>query len=182
VGNSLFLISTRASLAFLIAIAAVLGLPTEARGQPIDCETAREQIGQMVRRESRMGLDSRLQDDINSLVTILDDCPAPVDEASSAFPARVRHWAPLVSAYFRPEDVARALCLMDLESAGDRNARNPSSGAAGLMQVMPFWAGHFGYKVSDLYQPAPNLQVAAYILDEQGWGAWSPYDRGMCRD
>ena len=70
---------------------------------------------------------------------------------------------------------------MELESAGDPSARNPTSGASGLMQVMPFWAAHFGHDTNDFFDPWINLEVAAQIRDQQGWGAWSPYVRGSCR-
>ena len=90
-------------------------------------------------------------------------------------------WRPMVAFYFEPEDVERAVCLMDRESAGDPEARNTSTGAAGLMQVMPFWAEKLGYSYTDLFDPGINLWIARQIRDEQGWGAWSPYLRGSCR-
>jgi len=90
-------------------------------------------------------------------------------------------WRPMVALYFEPEDVERAVCLMEKESAGDPEARNSSTGAAGLMQVMPFWAKKLGYSYSDLFDPGINLWIARQIRDDQGWRAWSPYVRGACR-
>lgn len=90
--------------------------------------------------------------------------------------SNVEQWRSLVSAYF--SEVDRALCIMSHESGGNPNARNPSSGAAGLFQVMPFWWEHYG---GDRYDPATNTRVAAAILAQQGWTAWSPYNRGLCR-
>jgi soluble lytic murein transglycosylase-like protein len=49
------------------------------------------------------------------------------------------------------------------------------------MQVMPFWAGHFGYGTDALFDPQVNLEIAAWIRDQRGWNAWSPYVRGSCR-
>ena len=89
--------------------------------------------------------------------------------------------ASLVSFYFAPEDVERVICLMGKESGGNPEARNPNSGAAGLMQVMPFWASRHGYEYDMLFNPAVNLWIASGIRDEQGWGAWTPYQRGECR-
>lgn len=90
-------------------------------------------------------------------------------------------WRPMVALYFEPDDVERAMCLMGRESAGDPEARNTSTGAAGLMQVMPFWADKLGYRYADLFSPGINLWIARQIRDQQGWGAWSPYLRGECR-
>jgi len=90
-------------------------------------------------------------------------------------------WRPLVALYFEPADVDRAMCLMDLESSGDPDARNTSTGAAGLMQVMPFWAEATGYRYAELFDPGINIWVARQIRDQQGWRAWSPYVRGSCR-
>jgi soluble lytic murein transglycosylase-like protein len=90
-------------------------------------------------------------------------------------------WRPLVALYFEPEDVDRAVCLMAKESGGDPGARNINTGAAGLMQVMPFWAGSLGYSYEDLFDPGINLWIASQIRDQQGWSAWSPYLRGSCR-
>lgn len=98
--------------------------------------------------------------------------------ASPAVPRNVEDWRPLVSRHFRAADVDRALCLVWHESRGDPSARNPRSGATGLFQVMPFWAEHYG---GDLTDPETNTAIAAAIRDAQGWTAWSPYNRGLCR-
>jgi hypothetical protein len=90
-------------------------------------------------------------------------------------------WRPMVALYFEPGEVDRVICLMEKESGGDPAARNPSTGAAGLMQVMPFWAKTHGYSYQELFDPGINLWVASLIRDQQGWPAWSPYLRGACR-
>jgi membrane-bound lytic murein transglycosylase MltF len=100
--------------------------------------------------------------------------------ATTVWDGTVEQWRPLTTAYFGG-DADRALCLMGYESAGDPGARNPSSGAAGLMQVMPFWASEYGVTYADLFDPETNLRVAKGIRDTQGWTAWSPYNRGLCR-
>ena len=94
----------------------------------------------------------------------------------------VEQWRSLVSAYFAPGDVDRALCLMHYESGGNPNAKNPRSSARGLMQILAsLWAPHFGVSYEDLYDPATNISIAAQIKASQGWTAWSPYNRGLCR-
>lgn len=94
----------------------------------------------------------------------------------------VERWRSLVASYFRAEDVERALCLMSYESGGNPNAKNPTSSARGLMQILgSLWAPHFGVTLEELYDPHINLAIAAQIRDSQGWTAWAPYNRGLCR-
>jgi soluble lytic murein transglycosylase-like protein len=90
-------------------------------------------------------------------------------------------WRDLVEVYFDSDDVERVICLMESESGGNPNARNQSSGASGLMQVMPGWADLFGYTPDDLFDPTVNLWIASQIRRDQGWAAWTPYQRGSCR-
>ena len=90
----------------------------------------------------------------------------------------VERWRGLVAAHFPANAVNTMLCLMRYESGGNPNATNPSSGAAGLLQVMPFWWDHYG---GDRYDPDTNIRVARLIWDQQGYGAWSPWNRGRCR-
>ena len=94
----------------------------------------------------------------------------------------VEEWRPLVAGHFEPEDVDRILCLMEHESGGNPNAANPRSSARGLMQVMAsVWADEFDVTWDQLYEPEINLYVARQILDRQGFTAWAPYNRGLCR-
>ncbi len=97
----------------------------------------------------------------------------------------VDQWLPLVAAFFGdlgPDAVNRVLCLMQYESGGNPNAKNPNSSARGLMQILAsLWAPHFGVSYEDLYDPSINLLLARKIYDQQGWWAWSPYVRGLCR-
>ena len=94
----------------------------------------------------------------------------------------VEEWRPLVAGHFETEDVDRILCLMEHESGGNPNAANPRSSARGLMQVMAsVWADEFDVTWDQLYEPEINLYVARQILDRQGFTAWAPYNRGLCR-
>jgi hypothetical protein len=90
----------------------------------------------------------------------------------------VEQWRELVSAFGWNVDVA--LCLMWLESRGDPNAQNPSSGASGLMQVLPSWADNFGYTPADLFDPVVNLTISYALYVDGGWSHWSPWNRGEC--
>ena len=84
--------------------------------------------------------------------------------------AGVEQWRSLVASIWPAEQVNNVLRVMACESGGNPNAVNPSSGAAGLMQVMPFWWDHYG---GDRYDPVTNLTVAYWIWQQQGWGGWT---------
>lgn len=169
--------AVRRGLLLIAVFTAVFSAPT-ADAASLGCDEAWENLAIIVRQGDRRGLTVQRIEEINEYLPIVEACAGgSVGEWDSG----VDRWGPLVASYFHPEDVDRALCLMELESAGDPGAKNPSSGASGLMQVMPFWAGHFGYSASDLFDPWINIEVAAMIRDQQGWAAWSPYGRGLCR-
>lgn len=105
------------------------------------------------------------------------ECVLPVPSNSQGMgnhTSDVERWRPLVAKHFA--DVNRALCLIQWESGGNPNAYNPS-GAAGLFQVMPMWFAHFG---GSAFDPEDNTRVAALVLAEQGWTAWSVVKRGKC--
>lgn len=96
----------------------------------------------------------------------------------------IERWRPLVAKWFHWEDVDRALCLMHYESRGNPNAKNPDSTATGLLQVMhSVWAETFGVTDRDEWtDPELNIYAASRIKAIQGWTAWAPYNRGLCRD
>lgn len=94
----------------------------------------------------------------------------------------VERWRPLVESQFPAAEVDTAMCIIRHESNGDSDADNPRSSARGLFQVLgSLWAPHFGISRADLYDPAVNTRIAARIWEKQGWQAWSPYQRGLCR-
>lgn len=97
-------------------------------------------------------------------------------------PAGVEQWRPLVSAYFPAGQTDRALCVMWHESRGNPAAENPTSTATGLFQILAgLWGPHFGVTATDLHDPDLNTRLAARIYQSQGWTAWAPYQRGLCR-
>ena len=132
--------------------------------------------------EGTSGVTPGVLAQLRELGPALIDCeesdPAAPDSGTGIGPER---WRSLASFYFAPEDLDRAICLIGKESGGNPEAQNPDSGAAGLMQVMPFWASRHDYDYELLFNPAINLWVAGQIQEEQGWEAWSPYQRGECR-
>ena len=109
----------------------------------------------------------------------LDPEIGPTGSTFRGMGSNVEQWRALVAVYFN--DVETALCLIAAESGGNPDARNPSSGASGLLQVLPSWASVFGYKSSDLFDPAINLEISAALYADGGWGHWSPWLRGECR-
>lgn len=115
-----------------------------------------------------------------------EDAPEPTKPARPSvyrgMGSNVEQWRPLVSQYFNPGDVDTVMCLIGKESGGNTNARNRSSGASGLMQVLPGWASDFGYHPNDLFNPSVNLSISRYLRDNGGWNHWSPYKRGACHD
>lgn len=98
--------------------------------------------------------------------------------AGAGSPAkRVEEWRPLVARFFPAAQVDKALRVMACESQGNPDARNPSSGAAGLFQHMPqWWASRSqaaGFAGRSVYDPEANVGTAAWLWSRDGWGAWS---------
>jgi soluble lytic murein transglycosylase-like protein len=100
----------------------------------------------------------------------------PTDTTHRGMGTNTEQWRGLVAEYFGSE-TDLALCVMEHESGGNPEARNPTSGAAGLFQIMPFWWEAYG---GDRYNPTDNVALAKTIRDQQGWTAWAAYNRGKC--
>ena len=69
---------------------------------------------------------------------------------------------------------ATAECIADHESGDDPSARNRSSGAAGLFQLMPaLWDGNnaYGWKF-DPYGARENATHAYLLWRQSGWAPW----------
>lgn len=91
----------------------------------------------------------------------------------------VEDWRPLVSAFFEPHHVDRALRVIRCESHGNPTAKNPRSSARGLFQhlgrLWPERAVKAGWSGSDIYDPVANVAVAAWLVYEGGgWSHWNP--------
>jgi len=86
----------------------------------------------------------------------------------------VEQWRELVAAYFPADQVDHALTIMACESGGNAGAKNPTSSARGLFQILAsLWAPNFGVTYEALYDPETNVRLARRIWDQSGWGAWS---------
>ena len=159
---------------------------TMAAGSPAlaaspDCDEIWDRIAHWSEEEVKEGLTTSRLGALQELIPLLVDCSEAEITGHGEMGPDVGRWRVLVDVYFNADDVDRVICLMEKESGGNPNALNRSSGAAGLMQVMPSWAGVFGYTPDDLFDPIVNLWIASQIREQQGWGAWSPYLRGSCR-
>ena len=90
----------------------------------------------------------------------------------------VADWRPLVERHFLPEDVERALAVIECESGGDPGAANPYSSARGLFQHLgSAWddrAIDAGLPGADIFDPVDNIAVAAWLVYEGGgWSHWA---------
>lgn len=88
-------------------------------------------------------------------------------------------WGPLVateeatrqiaSHYWPAWAVERMVRIAECESGHSPWAVNPSSGAAGIWQIMPFWKRVWP---GDYFDPWTNGAIAYQIWLEQGFAAW----------
>jgi len=91
----------------------------------------------------------------------------------------VERWRPFVEKYFAPTDVDTAMQIMQCESGGDPNAKNPRSSASGLFQHLArYWptrSASAGWTGASIWNPEANVAVAAWLKDTAGWGSWTCY-------
>lgn len=164
-------------LALTMGLTPVIPGPIAGAG----CEQTWQALTDWNEQEASLGLTTDALAALQDLIPVVESCLEERPDLFSGAENGIDRWRDLAAVYFEPDDVDRVMCLMERESGGDPEARNPSSGASGLMQVMPSWADVFGYEPEDLYHPVVNLWIASRILEQQGWGAWTPYLRGSCR-
>ena len=88
-------------------------------------------------------------------------------------------WEPLLAEYSPGWSVERMSRIMYRESRCQPGARNSSSSATGLLQILashcPWLARQMGTWCTRarLTDPTFNIRAAAVLWDEQGYGAWS---------
>lgn len=91
----------------------------------------------------------------------------------------VEQWRPLVEKYFKAQDVPTAMRIMQCESRGDPNAKNPHSSASGLFQHLArYWperSAKAGWAGADIFDPEANIAVAAWLKSVAGWRSWTCY-------
>ena len=106
------------------------------------------------------------------------DLPRTVTDLVPAEPASAKDWRPLVSAFFEPRHVSRAVRIIWCESKGDRMADNPVSTASGLFQHLgSLWEERTveaGMEGADVFDPVANTSMAAWLVYEAGgWSHWN---------
>ncbi len=91
-------------------------------------------------------------------------------------------WRPLVAQHFPAALVDQALQIIQCESAGDPNAVNPYSGAAGLFQFLPgTWAVASvaaGIGGASVFDGEANIIAAAWLAgyyQSRGYSPWQPW-------
>ena len=106
----------------------------------------------------------------------------------SKWPPNVERWRRLFERLFEPEDVETALRVVNCESRGDPEAKNPRSSASGLWQHLarywgPTWnrqrlpggnrAARAGIPGASIWDPEASTIVAAWLVYEAGgWIHW----------
>lgn len=106
------------------------------------------------------------------------DVPRTVADLVPDEVASVDDWRPLVSAFFEPGDVDRAIRIVWCESKGEPLAENPVSTASGLFQhLASLWderSADAGWGGADVFDPVANVAVAAWLVYEfGGWSHWA---------
>lgn len=100
----------------------------------------------------------------------------PYDNRRREFGWDVERWRPVVDTYFPEDRVDWALRIMECESRGDPNAKNPNSSASGLFQhlarLWPERAAAAGWEDADVFDPFANIAVAAWLLENGGTSHW----------
>ncbi len=94
-------------------------------------------------------------------------------------PTSAQDWRPLVEIYFEPDQVDKALEIMQCESNGRPDAKNPRSTASGLFQhlhsMWPPRVAAAGWEDGSIWDPQINIAVAAWLVNEGGgWSHWNP--------
>ena len=168
------------AFAMMLMVTVLFPVSPAGAADPV-CEQIWDRLSHWSEQESEKGLTTARLDALQELIPLFAECSEVGPDEQEGMGSDAGRWRDLVELYFDADDVDRVICLMEKESGGNPNARNRSSGASGLMQVMPAWADVFGYDREDLFDPTVNLWIASRILETQGWNAWTPYQRGSCR-
>ena len=82
-------------------------------------------------------------------------------------------------------DVHRFLRIMQCESGGDPDAKNPNSSASGLMQHLTrYWgdrAARAGRPGADVFDPEANIWVSAWLALGPADGHGGGWHHWVCR-
>ncbi len=129
-------------------------------------EVPRVQIDALTRSMSTLRVDGARTDDY---VTLYRNHILPVEQVLrrrgvSRATARRVAWPLVQHANRKGLDPATVVSVLLVESEGNPHATNATSGAKGLMQVMPFWAGRLGGCGRNLYSIDDNLCTGTSLL------------------
>lgn len=84
-------------------------------------------------------------------------------------------WRNLIAAHFPASQVDNACRVMLCESNGNPSAKNPSSSASGLFQIMwRLWRPDY-VRVTGVdtpFDPSANVRFAAWLHARSGWSPW----------
>ena len=152
-------------LAALIVIAATPAAPAAAVEPPelaealTTCRIAQQEIAE--RQQAH-----RLAE--------LHEANGPYD--NEEFRWAVERWRPIVASYFPEDRVDWALRIIECESHGDPEAKNPRSTASGLFQhLASLWderTAAAGWDGADVFDPFANIAMAAWLYETGGPGHW----------
>ena len=108
--------------------------------------------------------------------------PTPVTSEAIYEPEVERWRATVVEAlqeYGLEEEEKTFMRVLWCESRGDPDAKNPESGASGLMQHIPsYWpdrATAAGFHKASPFDPIANIYASVWLLDLGGWSHWECY-------
>ena len=90
-----------------------------------------------------------------------------------AYPAAVEKWRSLIEKYFKPEDVDKALYVINGESGGNPLASGDGGNSIGLFQMNMGGGLGTGSSPEQLQDPEYNIKLAAQaVYGGSGWGPW----------
>ncbi|MGA9595203.1 MAG: hypothetical protein WBV06_03540 [Acidimicrobiia bacterium] len=156
----------RITITFLaLAIALIAVAPPALAIETLEMSSAREAY-----------LTSQAEASQAETLAALVQINGPYDNATGRFPWEVERWRPVVALYFPEDRVEWALRIIECESHGDPNAKNPHSSASGLFQhlarLWPGRAARAGFAGADVFDGYANIAVAAWLLEHGGTSNW----------
>ena len=152
-----------------LVVAAVLTTTAPAGAVELDeLSEARDAYRLVEHEAARLDLEARLAE--------LRLANGPYDNATEEFSWAVERWRPVVAMYFPADRIDWALRIIECESHGDPEAKNPRSTASGLFQHLgSLWderTADAGWDEADIFDPFANIAMAAWLLETGGPGHW----------
>lgn len=159
----------KTAVAVLAAATFATGIPTPAAA--IETTEFAEALSAYRMTQTEMAELQQAQ-----LLTELHAINGPYADGNDEFTWEVERWRPIVAAYFPADRVDWALRIIECESHGDPNAKNPTSTASGLFQHLgSLWEERTlaaGWDGADILDPFANIAMAAWLFETGGPGHW----------